>query len=167
MCTIINYYIKKNATRQVHAFLKNSAYTTVGRIIKPEIRKHSIRGISTTRPAQNLNKLIPIRTFFNWDERKPGFFEADTVAHCGIRTEGQYICTLTLTDVHSGWTENRALLNKAHRRVKEATNDIKQHANSQIERKKCVPRIARFFGAHGDRYVILRLEPLLFLLSTA
>ena len=56
-----------------------------------------------------------------------GFFEADTVAHCGTTTEGQYICTLTLTDVHSGWTENRVLLNKAHRWVKEATEDVKIH----------------------------------------
>ena len=80
-----------------------------------------------TKLAKNLNKLIPIRTFFDWDERKPGFFESDTVAHCGTTTEGQYICTLTLTDVHSGWTENRALLNKAHRWVKEATEDVKIH----------------------------------------
>ncbi len=58
---------------------------------------------------------------------KTGLFEADTVAHCGTTTKGQYICTLTLTDVHSGWTENRALLNKAHRWVKEATEDVRIH----------------------------------------
>ena len=114
-------------TEQLKTKLARISSATVGRIIKPEIPKHSIRGIATTRPAKNLNKLIPIRTFFDWDERKPGFFESDTVAHCGTTTEGQYICTLTLTDVHSGWTENRALLNKAHRWVKEATEDVKIH----------------------------------------
>ncbi len=107
----------------LEALLNSISSATVGRILKPEIPKHSIRGISTTRPAKNLNKLIPIRTFFDWDERKPGFFEVDTVANCGISTQGQYICTLTLTDVHSGWTENRALLNKAHRWVKEAIEE--------------------------------------------
>ena len=114
-------------TEQLKTKLARISSATVGRILKSEIPKHSIRGIATTRPATNLNKLIPIRTFFDWDERKPGFFESDTVAHCGISTEGQYICTLTLTDVHSGWTENRALLNKAHRWVKEATEDVKIH----------------------------------------
>ena len=129
-------FIRDNIDYLAHKFgydetlkrkLSRISSATVGRILKPEIPKHSIRGISTTRPAKNLNKLIPIRTFFDWDERKPGFFEADTVAHCGISTEGQYICTLTLTDVHSGWTENRALLNKAQRWVKEATEDVKIH----------------------------------------
>ena len=98
---------------------------TVGRFLKPEIAKCSVKGISTTRPAKNLNQLIPIRTFFDWDERKPGFLELDTVAHCGTSTAGEYINTLTVTDIYSGWTENRALLNKAHRWVKEAIEDTK------------------------------------------
>jgi len=50
--------------------LNRISSATVGRMLKAEIAKHSIRGISTTRPAKNLNKLIPIRTFFDWDERK-------------------------------------------------------------------------------------------------
>ena len=69
----------------------------------------------------------------DWDERKPGFFEVDTVANCGVSTQGQYICTLTLTDVHSGWTENRALLNKAHRWVKQAVADVKEKLPFQMK----------------------------------
>ena len=69
----------------------------------------------------------------DWDERKPGFFEVDTVANCGISTQGQYICMLPLTDVHSGWTETRALLNKAHRWVKEAVDDVKQNLPFQMK----------------------------------
>ena len=119
--------LKFGYDEQLKIKLSRISSATVGRILKSEIPKHSIRGISTTRAAQNLNTLIPIRTFFAWNERIPGFLEADTVAHCGISTEGHYICTLTLTDVHSGWTENRALLNKAQRWVKEATEDVKIH----------------------------------------
>ncbi|AGT43782.1 integrase [Treponema pedis str. T A4] len=52
-----------------------------------------------------LFKTISI-TFFDWDERKPGFFEVDTVVNCGISTKGQYICTLTLTDVHFSFNED-------------------------------------------------------------
>ena len=124
----IDYLAQKAGyDEQLKTKLTRISSATVGRIIKPEIPKHSIRGISTTRPAKNLNKLIPIRAYFDWDERRPGFFEADTVAHCGTTTEGQYICTLTLTDVHSGWTENRALLNKAQRWTKEAVADVKEN----------------------------------------
>ncbi|QSH91737.1 transposase [Treponema medium] len=130
----IDYFAQKfSYDEKLKAKLARISSATVGRILKPEIPKHSIRGISTTRPAKNLNKLIPIRTFFDWDERKPGFFEVDTVANCGISTQGQYICTLTLTDVHSGWTENRALLNKAHRWVKEAIEDVKEKLPFQMK----------------------------------
>ena len=130
----IDYFTQKfGYDEKLKAKLARISSATVGRILKPEIPKHSIRGISTTRPAKNLNKLIPIRTFFDWDERKPGFFEVDTVANCGISTQGQYICTLTLTDVHSGWTENRALLNKAHRWVKEAIEDVKEKLPFQMK----------------------------------
>ena len=130
----IDYFAQKfGYDEKLKAKLARISSATVGRILKPEISKHSIRGISTTRPAKNLNKLIPIRTFFDWDERKPGFFEVDTVANCGISTQGQYICTLTLTDVHSGWTENRALLNKAHRWVKEAIEDVKEKLPFQMK----------------------------------
>ena len=62
--------LKFSYTEQLKTKLAHISSATVGRIIKPEIPKHSIRGIATTRPAKNLNKLIPIRTFFDWDERK-------------------------------------------------------------------------------------------------
>ena len=119
--------LKFGYDEQLKIKLSRISSATVGRILKSEIPKHSIRGISTTRAAQNLNTLIPIRTFFAWNERIPGFLETDTVAHCGISTVGQYICTLTCTDIYSGWTEDRALLNKAQRWVKEATEDVKIH----------------------------------------
>ena len=51
--------LKFSYTEQLKTKLARISSTTVGRILKPEIPKHSIRGISTTRPAKNLNKLIP------------------------------------------------------------------------------------------------------------
>ena len=55
---------------------------------------------------------MPIRTFSEWDNVKPGFFEIDLVAHCGYGAEGSYLYTLTLTDVATGWTECQALLHR-------------------------------------------------------
>jgi len=65
-------------------------------------RKQGPRGISTTRSGTLLKKQIPIRTFQDWNETKPGFLEADLVAHCGTQAEGAYLYTLTLTDVATG-----------------------------------------------------------------
>src|SRR5947207_497786 len=70
------------------------------------------RGLSTTRAGTLLKQQIPIRTFEEWKETRPGFLEADLVAHCGTQAEGAYLYTLTLTDVATGWTECLPLLNR-------------------------------------------------------
>ncbi len=97
---------------------------TIDRIMAPERKKLNLKGISHTKAGTLLKHQIPIRTFFNWDERKPGFFELDTVAHGGASSSGEYCFTLNATDVYSGWVELRALKNKAHRWVKENTENI-------------------------------------------
>jgi len=56
-----------------------------------------------------LRKSIPIRTFADWKDVKPGFFEIDFVEHCGGVAEGTFVHSLVLTDVASGWTECIAL----------------------------------------------------------
>jgi hypothetical protein len=68
-------------------------------------RKLSQHGRSTTRAGTLLKQQIPIRTFQEWNETRPGFLEADLVAHCGADIQGGYLYTLTLTDVATGWTE--------------------------------------------------------------
>lgn len=69
-----------------------------------------MRGLSTTRAGTLLKQQIPIRTFQDWNGSRPGFQEADLVAHCGTIIEGGYLYTLTLTDVATGWTEFLPLL---------------------------------------------------------
>jgi hypothetical protein len=93
--------------------------STIDRLLKPVKKKLLLKGKSLTTPGPLLKNQIPVRVYFKWDERKPGFFEIDTVSHCGVSTYGEFCRTLTLTDVYSGWTEERALLNSAHRWVKE------------------------------------------------
>jgi len=75
-----------------------------------------------TKPGSLLKQRIPIRTH-NGDVNRPGFIEADTVAHCGGALEGSFVWSLMFTDIFSGWPLNRAVWNKgAHgvvRQVKE------------------------------------------------
>lgn len=98
---------------------------TIDRMMAPERKKLNFKGISHTKAGTLLKHQISIRTFFNWDERKPGFFELDTVAHGGSSSSGEYCFTLNATDVYSGWVELRALQNKAHRWVKENAENIR------------------------------------------
>jgi hypothetical protein len=47
------------------------------------IRRQTPDGLKTTKPGSLLKKSIPVRTFTEWDEERPGFLEIDLVAHCG------------------------------------------------------------------------------------
>jgi len=100
---------------------------TIDRILSAERKKLVIKGRSHTRAGVLLKHQIPIRTFYDWDERKPGFFEADTVAHDGGNSSGECCFTLNATDVFSGWVELRSLPNRAHRWVKEEAEGIRAH----------------------------------------
>jgi hypothetical protein len=65
-----------------------------------------LKGKSTAKRGTLVKNQIPVQTYFAWDERKAGFFELDTAAHCGNSTSGHYCRTLTVTGVSSGWTEH-------------------------------------------------------------
>lgn len=90
------------------------------------VRIKSAHGLSTTKPGSLLKDLIPVRTFTAWDEERPGFLEIDLVAHCGNTTEGQYLNTLTCTDLCTGWTEVTALLHRSQEVVSEAIHQMRQ-----------------------------------------
>jgi hypothetical protein len=90
------------------------------------VRLQSPHGLSTTKPGSLLKKLIPIRTFTEWDDEQPGFLEIDLVAHCGSTTEGQYLNTLTCTDLCTGWTEVVGLLHRSQEIVSEALQQVRQ-----------------------------------------
>ena len=98
---------------------------TADRLLRP-YRKQERHGISTTRSGTLLKKQIPIRTFQDWNEVKPGFLEADLVAHCDTQAEGSYLYTLTLTDVATGWTECLPLLNRGQEAVVAALKRAQQ-----------------------------------------
>ncbi len=99
-------------TDDVRKKLLNISASTIDRLTSTI--RHGIqgRGISTTKPGELLKKQIPNRTFADWNDKKPGFIEADLVAHCGAFVAGSFLHTLTMTDVATGWTECTGLLVK-------------------------------------------------------
>ena len=108
-----------NLDDETRALLCSVSPAAIDRKLKKVKQRYRIKGISTTKPGSLLKSQIPVRVCFGRDERKPGYFEIDTVSHCGANAKGQFCQTLTVTDVGSGWTELCALLNNAHRWVKE------------------------------------------------
>lgn len=84
---------------------------TIDRLLKPVRLKRGRKGLGGTKPGSLLKNQIPIRTHY-WDVSQPGFLEADTVAHCGDSLAGDFVWSLTMTDIHTTWTENRATWSK-------------------------------------------------------
>lgn len=109
---------------QVRDKLLGISAATIDRALAPERARLRVKGRHGTKPGSILRRQIPIRTFSEWDDRRPGFCEVDLVAHDGGDPRGEFCQTLTLTCVATGWTETRALRNKAQRWVHEALEDI-------------------------------------------
>jgi hypothetical protein len=87
------------------------------RSVRSQLKHH---GLSTTRSGTWLKNQIPIRTFAQWDDLRPGFTELDLVAHCGETTRGEYVNTLVMVDLATGWIECRAVPWRSQREVFEA-----------------------------------------------
>jgi hypothetical protein len=97
---------------------------TMDRRLAPDRAAMTLRGRSHTKPGSLLKDAIPIRTWAQWDDAVPGFVEIDLVGHEGGNAEGEHAYTLTVTDIATGWTENRSVPNKAQKWVVAALEDI-------------------------------------------
>jgi hypothetical protein len=115
-----------DVSAEVRAQLLSLSRATADRILSSIRRDPALRGISTTRPGKLLKHQVPVRTFNDWDDAQPGFFEVDLAAHCGGNAEGAYLSTLVLTDVATGWTECLPLLNRGQHGVIRAMEQARQ-----------------------------------------
>jgi hypothetical protein len=103
--------------------LRKISASSIDRTLKHVRKKHKRVNISTTKPGTLLRKQIPIKTN-QWDEFRPGFLEADTVAHCGGYSEGQYVNTVDFVDIATAWTEQRAVWGKGETAVLQQIKDV-------------------------------------------
>jgi hypothetical protein len=84
---------------------------TLDRLLQPLRARYPGKGLAGTKPGTRLKHHLPVRTG-HWDITRPGFIEADTVAHGGSSLAGNFVWSLVLTDIFSGWTQLRAVWNK-------------------------------------------------------
>lgn len=99
---------------------------TIDRRLKDDRKKYMLKSRARTKPGTLLKHQIPIRTFSDRDDLKPGFCEMDLVGHDGGDASGDYAYTLDLTDVSTGWTETEAVRNRAQKWTFEALKEIEQ-----------------------------------------
>ncbi len=105
--------IEINLDEETKEKLRTISPATIDRLLKGERKKYSLKSRSRTKPGTLLKHQIPIRTFSDWNETKPGYIEIDLVGHDGGILEGDFCYTLDAVDVYSGWSEQVCLRNKA------------------------------------------------------
>jgi transposase InsO family protein len=97
----------------------------MGRRLQSRKRQQKRKIYGRTKPGALLKHHIPIKTD-SWDVKAPGFTEVDLVSQSGDSADGEFAHTLNLTDIHTGWTESRALLGKSEMAVQEALDEIQR-----------------------------------------
>ena len=104
--------------------LKEVSPATLDRMLSG-IKTRVPRRICATRPGSLLRTQIPIQGEV-WNEKRPGFLEADSVAHCGFSLAGDFVWSLTYTCIATGWTEGRATWNRGAQGVLDQTRDVEK-----------------------------------------
>lgn len=138
---------------------------TIDRLLKPckaQIRRKRNTG---TKPGTLLKNQIPIRTS-NEDIDRPGRLEADTVAHCGGSMSGEFIWSITYTDIHSTWTSLRAVWNKGYEGIRDQTRDVENSLPFPVLGFDC-DNGSEFLNHHLTRYFLKRKQPVIFTRSRA
>ena len=120
-------YRENNVDNHIKFLLQKMSASTLARFIK-KIKKNeypAMKGLTSTSPARYMKNKVPINTLDSVIT-EPGFVQSDTVAHCGDHLEGAFINSITLTDIYSTWTVNRALYTKKGAEVRDALVNIKR-----------------------------------------
>ena len=126
MLSVLDRWRELRVSGATRTQLESMSASTADRLLAPERKKMELRGRHGTKPGSLLRNQITIRTFADWDEARPGSTEMDLVSHEGGDASGDFCYTLTLTDVATGWTECRAVKNRAERWTCQALKHLRK-----------------------------------------
>jgi Integrase core domain. len=126
MVAVLEHHDELRLMPTTRQLLLQISPATMDRLLKPARRAMVPHGRTTTKPGTLLKKSIPIRTWADWDDLKPGFLEIDLVAHCAESTEGKYLETLDCVDVATGWCECIVPRNQGQQAIFDALIEIRQ-----------------------------------------
>jgi len=138
---------------------------SIDRVLKAVHIDYKKRGRATTKPGTLLRKHIPIKTN-QWNESRPGFLEADTVAHCGESLAGMFAYTIDCVDIATGWSEQRAVWGKGQAGVLEQIHHIERSLPFPLLGFDC-DNGSEFLNYHLMRHLTERKQPVQFTRSRA
>ena len=127
------HYEAEGFDTNVHRLLEQMSASTLERFLsKLRGETRANKGLVTTKsPSRFMKNKVPLATLDKKVDR-PGHFQGDTVGHCGTSTEGAFANSLTLTDIDSTWTENRATFTKKGREIRTQLVDVQKNLPFKI-----------------------------------
>jgi transposase InsO family protein len=108
---------------EIERQLRKISARQIDRRLKAAKTQRRRRIYGRTKPGYLLKHHIPVKTD-RWDVQSPGFSEVDLVSHSGNSASGEFAHTLNVTDIHTTWTESRAVLGRGEQAVQRALNEI-------------------------------------------
>ncbi len=115
----------QGCTLAVEGQLVRMSARQMDRLLAEKKRKMKRAIYGRTKPGTLLKQHIPVKTD-NWDVNEPGFCEIDLVSHSGPNASGEFLHSLDLTDIHTGWGETRAIMGKGEAGVVAALDEIRR-----------------------------------------
>lgn len=112
-------------TPQIEAELLKMSARQMDRRLKASKRDRKRRIYGHGKPGTLLKQQIPVRTDHS-DIVCPGFLEIDLVEHCGPCASGEFVYSLNVTDIYTGWTQTRAVLGKGETGVCAALDEMRR-----------------------------------------
>lgn len=125
LLTALRRHMELTVTKDEKILLLKISASTIDRLLTHDRKRINIKGRSRTKPGSLLKHQIPIKTWRDWDNTKPGFVEIDSVHHCGASLFGDYVYTLDTTDVSTGWNECYAHMGKGEYRTIQALDTVR------------------------------------------
>jgi len=123
---VLERYRELDVSEVIRDHLLSISAATIDRVLAPVRRRVTLRSRARTKPGTLLKHQVPVRTFAEWNEVEPGFCELDLVGHDGGVARGEYLQTLDVTDVATGWTELAGVRNRAQIYVHAAIREIRR-----------------------------------------
>lgn len=124
LVAVLRHFRELVVSDETAALLVSMSAATIDRRLADERARCKLRGHVGTKPGSLLKAQIPVRTWAQWDDAVPGFVEIDTVFHDGGNRGGGHAFSLTVTDIATGWTENRSVPDRTAKCVLAALNHI-------------------------------------------
>ncbi|WP_061000422.1 DDE-type integrase/transposase/recombinase [Mycolicibacterium mucogenicum] len=124
LVSVLRHFRELVISDETAALLVSMSAATIDRRLADERARCKIKGRVGTKPGSLLKSQIPVRTWAEWDDAVPGFVEIDTVFHDGGNRGGGHAFSLTVTDIATGWTENRSIPDRSAKCILAALNHI-------------------------------------------